>query len=77
MVFFFSNSDIKIKCFFHNQKPKFEKQFIMPANAGYTGDAVSIPGMGRSPGGGNDNPLQHSCLRNPLDSGAWWDMESQ
>ena len=34
----------------------------MPANAG---DADSIPGLGRSPGGGNDNPLQYSCLENP------------
>ena len=36
-----------------------------------TGDAGSIPGLGRSPGGGNDNPLQDSCLRNPMDRGAW------
>ena len=32
----------------------------------------SIPGWGRSPGEGNGNPLQHSCLENPLDGGAWW-----
>ena len=32
----------------------------------------SIPGMGRSPGGGNGNPLQYSCLENPMDRGAWW-----
>ena len=32
-----------------------------------TGDAVLIPGLGRSPGGGNGNPLQHSCLKNPMD----------
>ena len=31
-----------------------------------------IPGMGRSPGGGNGNPLQYSCLENPMDRGAWW-----
>ena len=35
------------------------------------GDAGSIPGLGRSPGGGNGNPLQYSCLENPMDSGAW------
>ena len=35
-------------------------------------DAGSIPGLGRSPGGGNGNPLQHSCLGNPMDRGAWW-----
>ena len=37
-----------------------------------TGDTVSIPGSGRSPGEGNDNPLHYSCLRNPMDRGAWW-----
>ena len=36
------------------------------------GDAGLIPGSGRSPGGGNDNPLQYSCLENPTDRGAWW-----
>ena len=30
------------------------------------------PGLGRSPGEGNDNPLQYSCLENPMDRGAWW-----
>ena len=42
-----------------------------PANAGDIGDVGSIPGLGRSPGGGNGNPLQYSCLENPLDRGAW------
>ena len=32
----------------------------------------SIPGSGRSPGGGHSNPLQYSCLENPMDRGAWW-----
>ena len=36
------------------------------------GDAGSIPGSGRSPGEGNGNPLQYSCLGNPMDRGAWW-----
>ena len=36
------------------------------------GDKDSIPGMGRSPGEGNGNPLQHSCLGNPMNRGAWW-----
>ena len=36
------------------------------------GDLGSIPGLGRSPGGGNGNPLQYSCLGNPMDRGAWW-----
>ena len=43
-----------------------------PANAGDAGDSVSISGSGRSPGGGNGNPLQYSCLENPVDKGAWW-----
>ena len=40
-----------------------------PANAG---DVGSIPGLGRSPGEGNGNPLQYSCLGNPTDRGTWW-----
>ena len=36
------------------------------------GDLGSIPGSGRSPGEGNGNPLQYSCLENPIDRGAWW-----
>ena len=36
------------------------------------GDVGSIPGSGRSPGEGNGNPLQYSCLGNPMDKGAWW-----
>ena len=36
------------------------------------GDWGSIPGSGRSPGEGNGNPLQYSCLENSMDSGAWW-----
>ena len=43
-----------------------------PAHAGDAGDSVSISGSGRSPGGGNGNPLQYSCLENPIDKGAWW-----
>ena len=42
-----------------------------PANAGDSGDGGSIPGSGRSPGEGNGNPLQYSCLENPMDQGAW------
>ena len=36
------------------------------------GDVGSIPKLARSPGGGNDNPLQCSCLENSMDRGAWW-----
>ena len=42
-----------------------------PANAGDTGDVGWIPGSGRSPGEGNGNPLQYSCLANLMDRGAW------
>ena len=41
-------------------------------NAGDAGDLGSVPGWGRSPGGGHGNPLQYSCLENPIDRGAWW-----
>ena len=42
----------------------------LPANAGDIGDAVLISESGRSPGGGHGNPLQNSCLENPMDRGA-------
>ena len=42
-----------------------------PASAGDTRDGDSIPGLERSPGGGHSNPLQYSCLENPMDRGAW------
>ena len=41
-------------------------------NAGYARDMGLIPGLGRYPGEGNDNPLQYSCLENPTDRGACW-----
>ena len=44
----------------------------LPANAGGARDVGSIPGSGRSPGEGNGNPLQYSCLENSTDRGAWW-----
>ena len=43
----------------------------LPANAGDSGDAGSIPGSGRSHAGGNGNLLQYTCLKNPMDRGAW------
>ena len=42
------------------------------ANAGDPRDMDLIPGLERGSGGGNGNPLQHSCLRNPIGRGAWW-----
>ena len=44
----------------------------LPDIAGDRRDMGSIPGSGRSPGGGHGNPLQYSCLENPMDRGAWW-----
>ena len=43
-----------------------------PVNAGDVRDAVLIPGSGRCPGEGNGNPLQYSCLENPMERGGWW-----
>ena len=43
----------------------------LPASAGDLRDETSIPMSGRSPGGGHGNPLQYSCLENPMDRGAW------
>ena len=43
-----------------------------PANAGDTGDMGLIPGLGRSPRGGNGIPHQYSYLTNPVERGAWW-----
>ena len=44
----------------------------LPANIEDMRDLGSIPGLGRSPGVGIGNPLQYSCLENPMDRGAWW-----
>ena len=44
----------------------------LPANAGDVRDEGSIPGSRRSTGGGHGNPLQYSCLEDPMDRGAWW-----
>ena len=43
-----------------------------PADAGDMGDAGLTPGLGKTPGGGNCNPLQYSCLENSMDREAWW-----
>ena len=42
-----------------------------PANARDVKGAASVPGLGRSPGGGQGNPLRYSCLENPMDRGTW------
>ena len=46
--------------------------FRIPECGSNAGDPGSIPGSGRLSGGGNGNPLQYSCLENPMDRGAWW-----
>ena len=46
--------------------------FAAPLDASNAGNLGSIPGSGRSPGEGNGNPLQYSCLEIPMDGGAWW-----
>ena len=57
-------------------RPSLSIQFMslheVKASACNAGDLGSIPGLGRSPGEGNGNPLQYSCLENPMDGGAWW-----
>ena len=47
------------------------KKNLLPANAGDIREKGWIPGSGRSPGGGHGNPLQYSCLENPMDGEAW------
>ena len=61
----------------HNNNNKKKKQGFpdgseVKASARNAGDQGSIPGLGRSPGEGNGNPLQYSCLENPMDREAWW-----
>ena len=53
----------------HSQVAQYLKN--QPANAGDSGDTGSIPGLGRSPAVGDGNPLQYSCLENPMDRRAW------
>ena len=56
--------------------PCFKRNFLGEsdgkASAYNAGDLGSVPGLGRSSGEGNDNPLQYSCLENPMDGAAWW-----
>ena len=46
-------------------------QELVPANAADIRDMVSVPGLGRSPGGGHGKPLPYSCLENPMNRGTW------
>ena len=56
----------------HSRDQGFPGGSEVNASACDVGDLGSIPGLGRSPGEGNGNPLQYSCLENPMDGGAWW-----
>ena len=61
-----------------NRKPMHDASHVaqwvknLPANAGDTGDVGLIPGLGRSPGVGNGNPLQYTCLENSMGGGTRW-----
>ena len=61
-----------MRCAIHPVFPGGPVVKNLPAHAGGARDASSIPGLGRSPGGGNGNLLQHPRLENPMDRGAWW-----
>ena len=56
------------------RKHKLESRLLgeVKVSASNAGDPGSIPGLGRTPGEGNGNPLRYSCLENPMDWGAWW-----
>ena len=62
--------DIIIITVFKVSYPTFGSE--VKVSACNVGDLCSIPGSGRSPGEGNGNPVQYSCLENPMDGGAWW-----
>ena len=59
----------QMKTLAENRTPMVNFSFALNIFLGHVG---SIPGLGRSPGGGNVNLLQYSCLENPMDRGAWW-----
>ena len=54
----------------------FPYSLVSKESACNAGDPGSIPGLGRSPGEGNSNPLQYTCLENPMDRGAWQATQS-
>ena len=56
----------------YDQEVGFPHSSVGKESARSAGDPGSIPRSGRSPGEGNGNPLQHPCLENPVDRGAWW-----
>jgi len=54
----------------------FPGGFVVNNSFASAGDLGLIPGYGRSPGEGNGNSLQYSCLENPMERGAWWAIKS-
>ena len=70
----------ELRCLFQTPNPSFPHNLLLwqpqvhfgKASAYNVGDLGSIPGLGRSPGEGNGNLLQYSCLEKPMDGGAWW-----
>ena len=76
-VFFFSAGDTGIGQLARNSISFSRFYWLFPggsdgkASAYNAGDPGSVPGLGRSPAEGNGNPLQYSCLENPMDGGAW------
>jgi len=58
--------------FLHTHTLGFPHSSVGKSSACNVGDPGSFPRLGRSPGEGNDNPLQYSYLENPMDGGAWW-----
>ena len=61
-------------CYFYNVETVWASQMapVVKNSSANAGDPGSISVLGRSPGEGNGNPLQYSCLENPMDRGAWW-----
>ena len=79
MTYYIKNEDQKLYHLNRCRKIFYKIQYQLgfpggsdgKASAYNAGDPGSIPGLGRSPGEGNGNPLQHSCLENPMDGEAW------
>ena len=77
IIYFLPNCHLCIALCLSSPWLKFSQNFswrlhLVKASACNAGDLGLIPGLGRSPGEGNGNPLQYSCLENPVDRGAWW-----
>ena len=63
---------MQVKTIIKTTNRGFPHSSVGKESAFSAGNPGSIPGSGRSPGGGHGNPLQYSCLENPMDRGAWW-----